>query len=89
MPIPQLWRSGEVSVSEPDKPTREYRSFVCCHCNKIIIVKPGSGRQRGFCFQCMKPNCGVKPCDRCRPWEAKLEAAEGRRRFWKQMDLTH
>ena len=85
--IPQIQRSGEVAVTD-DRGMREYRSFVCAHCNRIIIVKPGSGRQRGFCLLCQRPTCGHAACGHCVPWEAKLEAMEGRRRFWKQLELT-
>ena len=45
-------------------------------------------RQRGFCFRCPGPTCGRPKCIPCVPWEAKLEAQEGSRRFWKQIQLV-
>ena len=45
-------------------------------------------KRRGFCFNCMGPTCGEGQCVRCVPWEAKLEAAEGSRRFWHQYKLV-
>ena len=107
----RLYHKGYVSIAEPNV-TREFDSFVCCHCNRIIIVKPsGSGgvwsppeqlarigqpsakahgkkRVRGLCFRCMAPTCGTAECLHCIPWEAKLEAQEGSRRFWKDLELT-
>lgn len=55
------------------------------------IPRPNSRpkRRRGFCFNCMGPTCGRKECvTRCIPFEAKLEVAEGKRKFWRQMELV-
>lgn len=105
------YHRGNVLITEPYS-NREFDSFLCCHCNSIIIVQPSGSenvwspsttiafigqprkqtkprsRQRGFCFRCMAPTCGKRKCVRCVPFEAKLEVAEGSRRFWKQLDLV-
>lgn len=49
--------------------------------------KPDTGRRRGFCFRCMGPTCGQGKCVKCIPFEAQLEAMEGTRRFWNQMEV--
>lgn len=50
---------------------------ACPHCQGLFNVRPGSGRTRGFCFLCNRPTCGKPGCDRCAPWEARMEAMEG------------
>ena len=45
-------------------------------------------RRRGICYRCMGMTCGRPQCIPCIPFEAKLEAIEGSRRFWKQTELT-
>ena len=106
-----IYRRGNVSIMGPGA-TEEFDSFMCCHCNKIVVVqasksanvwspptelarigsrppprKPGA-RVRGLCFTCMKPTCGSQKCARCIPFEARLEAMEGTRRFWKELQLV-
>ena len=57
----------------------ERATYHCCHCQRMVIVEPGSGEKRGFCFKCMEPNCGRKKCvTRCVPWEKALEKMESR-----------
>ena len=82
-------RYGYVAIMKPGKPTIERDAYLCAHCQMLCIVRPGSGTTRGYCFRCQAPLCGRAPCNqRCIPFEAKMEAQEGRRRFWKQMELT-
>lgn len=33
---------GYALIVDPDAPVVEYDTVVCCHCNKIVFVKPGS-----------------------------------------------
>lgn len=61
----------------------EAGTFCCTHCNKIVVVKPGSGIERGFCHNCHAPHCGGKKCWDCVPFERKLEEWEGRRQLWQ------
>ncbi len=69
--------------------TEEYDSFMCCHCNRIIIVQPGSGKERGYCFNCDDMHCGGEQCWNCRPFEAWLDAMEAThrhtRRLWERI----
>lgn len=76
---------SEIEITEPGKAPIRRSAFGCCHCSRICTVVPGSGIERGFCFMCMKPTCGQQKCVSCEPFEAKLEAMEGRRRFAKQL----
>lgn len=77
---------GLVSWSEPSGKLIERDTFRCCHCQYTILVRPGSGTMRGFCFMCNAPTCGRHQCSQgCEPFEAKLEAWEGRRRFAKSL----
>ena len=108
------YRKGYVLIEQPDEASVEYDTFMCTHCNQIIIVqRKGSTnlwsppeqiahigtapserrearrrkRQRGFCFRCMGPTCGHAACARCIPFEARMEAMEGSRRFWDGINL--
>ena len=79
---------GCLTITEPDKPTVERDTYLCCHCQRMVIVVPGSGKRRGWCFMCNKNTCGGKACSaKCIPFEARLEAEEGRRRYWKQLEI--
>ena len=78
---------GYLIVTDPNTPMPiERDTFTCCHCNGVVIVKPGSGIERGFCFMEMKPHCGKKECWGCVPFEQRLEAMEGKYRFQKMME---
>ena len=67
----------------------ERATYHCCHCQRAVIMMPGSGRQRGFCFHCMQPNCGRQKCvDTCMPWEHALEISERRAKLHRQLDET-
>lgn len=51
----------------------------CCHCRRVWLVQPGSGRRRGFCQRCMGITCGSVECHECLPFEAWLENVEAGR----------
>lgn len=73
----------------------EYDSVTCGHCNRIVIVKPGSGatvyllpqlvgpakeEMGAFCRQCMRAICLTCHDDgRCTPLMRRIEAMEGNR----------
>ncbi len=82
---------GYAIGTEDGKPTIETDTFTCVHCNRIVHVHIGSGRERGFCFNCGGPHCGekrgTKDCWECVPFEARLEMWEGGRRRWRKVDL--
>lgn len=59
-------------------------TIQCVHCGAHINIVPGSGRERGFCLNCMGVVCGHKNCYECIPEEQMLlnmEAAGDAR--WK------
>ena len=75
---------GYMIIIDPDAKTPVERdTFQCCHCSKNVIVRPGSGIERGFCNNCMRPHCGGPKCWDCAPFERKLEEWEGRRQLWQ------
>ena len=51
-------------------------TLQCCHCQGHWIPIRGSGKRRGFCMNCGSVTCGRPSCDRCLPWEKKLELIE-------------
>ena len=80
---------GYITITDPDAPTVvEQDSYLCCHCQRMVVVQPGSGKLRSWCHMCNAGTCGGPRCVKnCVPFEAKLEAMEGKRRFWKNLDL--
>ena len=64
----------------------EYDTFTCPHCNGVCFIRPGSGKQRGYCFRCNLPTCGKKRCGACVPFERKMEEMEARHRLWQALD---
>jgi hypothetical protein len=83
---------GYVTVSHPEAKVVEYDSITCCHCQRIILVKPntrstvylfpqldGSFREEmgAGCFKCNKPIC-LQCCDvgTCTPIEQRLALME-------------
>ena len=66
--------------------TQEMDTFTCCHCNGIQFIRPGSGTQRGYCFNCNHPTCGRERCLNCVPFEKMIEEIEGRSRLRQAMD---
>jgi hypothetical protein len=77
-------------IVEPGAPTKELDSFTCCHCNRVVWVKPFAppADAGGFCRLCMKPTCG--PCadlGTCNPFEKQLEEEEARNRFRRSIGV--
>ena len=71
--------SGYSILTDPDVGTKERETVKCCHCQMIWEVEPGSGKKRGFCFNCNAVVCGKKRCmEHCVPFEKAIEAAERR-----------
>jgi hypothetical protein len=66
--------------------TVERDTYQCCHCQRIVPVRPGGGKTRGFCLMCNLPHCGGPACRACVPFERKLEEMENRSRFRKAME---
>ena len=72
--------SSTFEITGPLLPNQEPRGDMlqCVHGGEHWIVRPGSGMQRGFCFNCNGPTCGSQKCDQCVPFEKAMELAEGR-----------
>ncbi len=70
--------SGEFRVvsQETGRVTQEGATLSCVHCQRTWAVKPGSGRQRGWCMKCNGPTCGGKACQTCVPFDRQMEIAE-------------
>lgn len=66
---------------------QEANTYECCHCNRHYVRKVGDGPQ-SWCTMCGAPRCDQAECDPCIPFEAKLEAWEGTRTFWHQMEIV-
>ena len=60
--------------------TVEIDTFVCCHCNRIIHVKPFAPMDEfgSMCRNCMKMTCPTCAAGPCVPFEKRLEEAEKR-----------
>lgn len=67
--------SGHVEIISPLK-SYVMETLQCVHCGNHWIKVPGSGRRRGYCMKCHGVTCGIKECDECIPFEAKLEVSE-------------
>lgn len=87
---PQPTGYGLITNADGNGGVIETDSFICCHCGRIILVHFGSGKQRGFCMNCMDVHCGGEKCWGCRPFELWLEAMEAsdvnRRRLWDRLE---
>jgi len=58
----------------------ERDTFTCCHCNRIIHVKPMApmGEFGSMCRNCMKMTCPTCADGPCVPFQKRLEMAERR-----------
>jgi hypothetical protein len=71
---------GYLIISSPAG-TLEADTLQCCHCNAHYVVRPGSGKRRGFCTLCSAVTCGAPACAPCVPFEKKLDEFERRERL--------
>lgn len=69
--------SGVILVDSKEVATTKQ----CCHCQKHFVSVKGSGMIRGFCRRCMAITCGAPICDKCVPFEQKLEEYENGKRL--------
>lgn len=57
----------------------ESDTYGCPHCQQVVHTHVGSRKQRGYCFLCNAPTCGLKECmENCSPFLKRIEAAERR-----------
>lgn len=68
---------GTILIADPDRPHEVQRDTLqCCHCQRVWVVHPGSGRRRGFCLKCNGPTCGAESCGECVPIGKRIELFE-------------
>lgn len=77
-----------MAISSPDG-ILEADTFTCCHCNRVVHVKPRSNPDDfgSMCRNCMKMVCKVCADRGCVPFEKKLEIMESRDRMLKSMGM--
>lgn len=63
----------------------EADTLQCVHCNCHYVVRPGSGKRRGWCTLCAGTTCGAAPCISCTPFEKRLDAFERRERLMNSL----
>src|SRR3954453_23786239 len=49
----------------------------CCHCQMHFVCRKGSGKIRGYCFDCKKITCGAPACNVHVPLGVKLNYLDG------------
>ena len=77
-----LWSGPSVKV--------EMSTFTCCHCNRIVHMKPKCPVDElgGFCRRCMKMTCpSCNQTGNCTPFEKWLEKMEARDRSRRSMGI--
>ena len=60
------------------KVVEQHDTLQCCHCNDTIFLNPATPSP--WCSCCDAQWCGRAKCRECRPFMAKIEAAEARDR---------
>jgi len=83
-------RPGGYAIRSGADGTREWDTFTCSHCQRVVLVEARQDPSTlgGFCRVCMKHICG--PCaDKgvCAPFEKAMERAEARERFLRSAGL--
>ena len=71
-------------------PQTERDTLTCGHCQRIIVVPPGTGVSTPvpFCRSCMSYICtGCNTIASCTPWEKRLEAMESRARLLRDIGV--
>ena len=86
-----MFRPGGYAFSfDPVDGCQEADSFTCCHCCKVIIVKPKCNPDDlgGMCRLCMKMICPTcVDLGTCDPLEKKLERMEDRGRILRSYGI--
>ena len=74
--------AGTLVITPEFGPTVERQTMQCKHCGRHWVVEPGSGRSRGWCFNCAGPTCGAERCEKvCEAQEKMIERIE---RNWRR-----
>lgn len=65
---------GQIIITNLNGDTEYKETMQCAHCGKHWVLKPGSGRKRGFCMLCNQVTCGQEQCEiRCVPQEVMCD----------------
>lgn len=56
-----------VEITDLNGNTKIVEMMQCVHCQVMWVLKPGSGRKRGWCTKCGGVTCGQEDCDTCVP----------------------
>lgn len=77
-----MFRPGGYLYSfDPEGIRQEADTFTCCHCSRVVIVKPKCNPDDlgGMCRLCMKMICpACVAVGHCVPFEKKIEQQEAR-----------
>ena len=77
-------------ITDPYAPVRESATYNCCHCQYVVHVHFGSGKERGHCYLCDAPTCGKQNCmTSCHPFLKKIEEIENRYRLHKALAVGY
>ena len=80
---------GYIVVTGPLGVEDECETVQCVHCQMHWKIEPGSGRKRGFCFNCNGLTCGKEACEtKCVPAEKMIEEIEARSRLDTALERT-
>jgi hypothetical protein len=82
---------GYAVISTPEGGLREFSSFTCAHCQRIVLLqaRASAAESGGWCGVEGKPICGPCASDgTCRPWEKQFEKIEARDRFLRSAGLA-
>lgn len=81
---------GYIQSLDPDGHSDDGETLMCVHCQMHWMVKPGSGKQRGWCWNCGGPTCGKQGCEtRCIPFEKAIENSERKARNLKALSKKY
>lgn len=78
---------GYAILTDVEGPTKEWDTFTCFHCQKVVHVKPLAAAEDsgGRCLVCEKLICRVCLGKGCTPFEKRIEQAEARDRFRRSL----
>lgn len=72
---------------ESDKFSTNEDAIQCIHCGFTWVLQLNSGRERGWCMNCLGPTCGKERCETvCQHIEAFIEAIEAKSRIKENID---
>ena len=79
-------KTGYIKYESEWGDIQEADTYNCCHCQYVVRIQPGSGKQRGYCTLCTAPTCGGEHCLECKPFMKMIEELEARGRLHQAME---